>query len=197
MRIGGREAVVATSLPLAELPEGGTPVEVRAVSGAGVESTAVRTLLKLDRSAPVAAAEGAPAADAWSRDAGAHRRCAAATRPGSPASARWTGASTAARRPPPPGDEAAVEVGADGRHTLAFRAIDWAGNGSAPQTLAVNVDRTPPETVAFEATDPADPRAVRVVVADATSGVARGRIELRRAGGGVAADSRARSRAGA
>jgi hypothetical protein len=46
----------------------------------------------------------------------------------------------------------------------------------------VKVDRTPPETVAFEAPDPADPRRVRVVVADRTSGVAAGRIELRRTG---------------
>jgi hypothetical protein len=45
------------------------------------------------------------------------------------------------------------------------------------------VDRTPPETVAFEAVDPADPTAVRVVVADATSGIAGGRIELRPTGG--------------
>ena len=45
----------------------------------------------------------------------------------------------------------------------------------------MDVDRTPPETVVFAAPDPADPRAVHVAVADATSGVARGRIELRRA----------------
>jgi hypothetical protein len=49
--------------------------------------------------------------------------------------------------------------------------------------VAVKVDGTPPETVAFEATDPADPRRVSVIVADRTSGVASGRIELRRAGG--------------
>jgi len=55
---------------------------------------------------------------------------------------------------------------------------------SEPRAVAVKVDRTPPETVAFEAPDPADPRRVRVVVADRTSGVASGRIELRRAGGG-------------
>jgi hypothetical protein len=52
-----------------------------------------------------------------------------------------------------------------------------------PQTAPVRVDRTPPETVAFEAPDPADPTLVRVVVADATSGVSGGRVELRRAGG--------------
>ena len=66
VRIGGREAVVATSLPLDKLPEGGTPVEVIAVSGAGLEGTAVRTTLKLDRSRPAAEAEGVP--DGWSRE---------------------------------------------------------------------------------------------------------------------------------
>ena len=68
VRIGGRDAVVATSLPLAELPEGGTPVEVRAVSGAGLESTRrAHRRCALDRTAPSVAAEGAPAAGAWSR----------------------------------------------------------------------------------------------------------------------------------
>ena len=81
------------------------------------------------------------------------------------------------------GDEGAIEIGTDGRHTVSFRAVDGAGNASARQAAAVRVDRTPPETVAFEAPDPADPTRVRVVVADATSGVAGGRIELRRAGG--------------
>src|SRR5919108_5824857 len=66
VRIGGRDALVASSLPLDELPEGGSPVEVTAVSGAGVEGATVRTMLKLDRSLPVASAEGAP--DGWSRE---------------------------------------------------------------------------------------------------------------------------------
>ena len=81
------------------------------------------------------------------------------------------------------GDAAQVEVADDGRHTVSYRALDGAGNESEPRAVAVKVDRTPPETVAFEAPDPADPRRVRVVVADRTSGVASGRIELRRAGG--------------
>ena len=75
-----------------------------------------------------------------------------------------------------PGDEAAIEVAADGRHRVAYRALD--ARRATPRRSTrprVDVDRTPPETVAFEAPDPADPRAVRVVVADATSGVARGR----------------------
>jgi hypothetical protein len=182
VRIGGREALVATSVPLDELPEGGTPVEVRAVSGAGVESTAVRTLLRLDRTRPVVAAEGVPAPDAWSRTPvrialrGRDQAALSGVQ-----SLGWTldGGAEELHE----GDEAAIEVATDGRHSVSFRALDRAGNSSPAQTAAVRVDRTPPETVAFEAPDPADPALVRVVVADATSGVAGGRIELRRAGG--------------
>jgi hypothetical protein len=182
VRIGGRDAMVATALPLDPLPEGRTPVEVRAVSGAGVASTAVRTLLGLDRSRPVVTAEGVPAPDGWSRAPvriGLRARDQAGL--SGVASIRWAldgGAETSSA-----GDEAAFEVAADGRHTVGYRALDAAGNESERHTIAVKVDRTPPETVAFEAPDPADPALVRVVVADATSGVARGRIELRRVGG--------------
>ncbi len=179
VRIGGRVAVVPASLPLGELPEGGTPVEVRAVSGAGLESTAVRTVLRLDRTAPSVAATGAPAAGTWSRQpvrVGLRGRDQAGLAGVRSLGWRIDGGAEAVAA----GDEAAIELGADGRHRIAYRATDAAGNRSAPQTLSVDVDRTPPETVAFEAPDPADPRAVRVAVADATSGVAGGRIELRR-----------------
>jgi hypothetical protein len=177
VQIGGREAVVATSVPLDDLPEGGTPVEVSAVSGAGLEGTAVRTLLKLDRSTPVAEAEGAP--DGWSREPvrlalrGRDQAGLSGVR-----SLAWKvdGGEEAGVA----GDTASVDVADDGRHTVSYRAIDGAGNASAERAVAVKVDRTPPETVAFEAPDPADPRRVRVVVADRTSGVAGGRIELRR-----------------
>jgi len=181
VRIGGREAVVATSFPLDDLPEGGTPVEVRAVSGAGLESTAVRALLKLDRTRPTIEADGAPAPDTWSR-APVRVTLRARDQPGLSGvrSLAWDvdGAGEATVQ----GDTAAVEIGEDGRHSLAYRAGDAAGNPSEPHSVAFKVDRTPPETVAFEAPDPADPRLVRVVVADRTSGVAGGRIELRRAG---------------
>jgi hypothetical protein len=81
------------------------------------------------------------------------------------------------------GSEAVAEVVADGRHVVAVRAVDGAGNASAERTVGLRIDRTAPETVVFEASDPADPRRVAVVVADAMSGVARGVIELRPAGG--------------
>ena len=179
VRIGGREAFVATSVPLDGLPEGGTPVEVSAVSGAGLEGTAVRTTLKLDRSRPVAEAEGAP--DGWSR---VPVRLSLRGRDQTGLSGVRSLAWTVGHGEEASADGDAVEVGIaeDGRHTVTYRAIDGAGNESASRAIAVNVDRTAPETVAFEAPDPADPRRVRVVVADGTSGVASGRIELRRAG---------------
>ena len=183
VRIGGREAVVETSLPLDELPEGGTAVEVRAVSGAGVESSAVRTMLKLDRTQPEVTASGLPAPDAWSR---LPVRIALAARD----QARLSGVESLAwsldggAEEIHAGDEGTIEIAADGRHTVGYRAIDAAGNSSARHGSPVRVDTTAPETVSFEAPDPADPTRVRVLVADATSGVAGGRVELRRAGGG-------------
>ena len=137
-----------------------------------------------------------PAPDAWSRDAGPHR--AARPRPGRAVGrasrSRWTldGGEEASVD----GDERTVEIAADGRHTVGYRAIDGAGNASDAPHRRRRVDRTPPETVAFEAPDPADPRCVRVVVADATSGVASGRIELRRAGGEWQRRARRRSNGG-
>lgn len=180
VRIDGREVEVATSFPLDGLPEGGTPVEVSAVSGAGVESTAVRTLLKLDRSRPTAEAGGAP--DGWARTP-VHLSLRGRDQ------ARLSGVRSLAWRlddgeeVTADGDAATVDVADDGRHTVTYRAIDGARNSSESRAVAVKVDTTPPETVAFEATDPADPRRVSVVAADRTSGVASGRIELRRAGG--------------
>ena len=162
VRIGGRDAIVATAIPLGDLPEGGTPVEVRSVSGAGVESTAVRTLLRMDRTAPVVVASGAPSADAWSREpvvVGLRARDQAAL--SGVDGVHWTidGAEHGAA-----GDEAAVAVDADGRHAVTWWATDRAGNASARGSATIKVDRTPPETVAFEAPDPADPTRVSVVV---------------------------------
>ena len=181
VRIGGREALVKTSVPLDDLPEGETPVEVSAVSGADVEGTAVRTMLKLDRSLPVASAEGAP--DGWSREP-VRLSLSAHDQPGLSGVRSLAWKVDGDEEATAEGDAASVEIADDGRHTVAYRATDGAGNSSAEHAVAVKVDRTPPETVAFEAPDPSDPRRVRVVVADRMSGVASGRIELRPAGGG-------------
>ena len=62
-RVGDK--TVASPLPLAGMPEGTTPIEVRTISGAGVASTAVRTLVRIDRTAPTVVASGVPAGERW------------------------------------------------------------------------------------------------------------------------------------
>jgi hypothetical protein len=180
--VGSAVGSVGSSLALAALPEGATPIVVRAVSGAGVLSDAVRTVLRIDRSAPSVSIAGAPATDAWSREPVrlALRGSDQAALSGV-ASVRWRvddGPETSVV-----GGDAVAEVSSDGRHVVAVRVVDGAGNVSVERTVGVRVDRTAPETVVFEASDPADPRRVGVVVADTVSGVARGVIELRPAGG--------------
>jgi hypothetical protein len=180
--VGSTVRSVGSSLGLAAFSEGATPVVVRAVSGAGVLSDAVRTVLRIDRSAPSISVGAALPPDAWSREPvrlvlrGSDQAALSGV-----ASVRWRvdgGPETSAV-----GDEAVAEVSSDGRHVVAVRAVDGAGNASVERTVGLRVDRTAPETVVFEAPDPADPRRVAVVVADAVSGVARGVIELRPAGG--------------
>jgi hypothetical protein len=66
-------------------------------------------------------------------------------------------------------------------HTLTYRAFDAAGNASVQKEAVFRIDGTAP-VGSFRALDPGDPRGLRVDVADATSGVADGRIEYRREG---------------
>jgi hypothetical protein len=177
-RVG--ERVVRSVLDLRELPEGITPIEVRTLSGAGVASTAVRTLVRIDRTVPSVEALGVPDPDRWSASPVSVGLRARDDRSGV-ARVAWRVDDDAEASAE--GAEAAVELEADGRHEVRYRAVDAAGNGSEPASFAVRIDRTPPETVAFEAQDPADPALVRALVADTTSGVVSGGIELRPAGG--------------
>jgi hypothetical protein len=168
------------SLPLDHFREGTTPVEVRTVSGAGVASTAVRTLVRVDRTAPAVAASGVPSGDRWIAEP-VHVGLRARDDRSGVARVAWqvgAGAESVAES-----SEATVALTTDGRHEVRYRALDAAGNASAAGSFLVRVDRTPPGTVAFEAQDPADPAQVRAVVADATSGVVSGTIELRPPGG--------------
>src|SRR4029079_12794748 len=123
---------------------------------------------------------GVPGAEAWSREpvvVGLRARDQAAL--SGVDGLHWTidGAEQ-----PVAGDEEAVAVDADGRHAVAWWASDRAGNASARGAATIKVDRTPRETVAFEAPDPADPTHISVVASGATSGVAGGRVERRRTG---------------
>lgn len=176
-----------------DLPEGVTEVRVRTVSNAGVPSDATTSAqIKLDRSSPTVTATGLPDPGAWQRQpvvvelAGTDQpglsgmAAAPLDRPVEEGGHLWyrlDGGTPGRIR----GGHGQVEIGADGRHTLAYRAYDVAGNPSAEAAAQLRIDRTPPEG-AFEASDPADPQRLAVRVLDATSGVAGGRIEYRREG---------------
>jgi hypothetical protein len=178
--IGDRPAALLTGgIALGGLPEGVTPVQVSAISGAGVASSAVRASLKVDRTPPVVAS--GPVPPGWSR-APVTVALSARDQPGLSGVRSLAYRVDGGAEEVAAGDAAAVPISLDGRHSLRFHALDGAGNVSAESSVAVAVDRTPPETVAFEATDPADPRRVSVVVADRTSGIVSGTIELRRTG---------------
>ena len=173
-RVGDR--LLGPSLSLDAFAEGTAPIEVRTISGAGVASTAVRTLVRIDRTAPTVGASGVPAGDGW---VSAPVRVALRARDDRSGVARIAWQAGAGPESSAPGEDATVALGEDGRHEIRYRALDAAGNASAEGSFLVRVDRTPPGTVAFEAPDPADPTQVRVVVADATSGVASGTIAIR------------------
>lgn len=176
-----------------DLPEGVTDVRVRTVSNAGVPSDGTTSAqIRLDRSAPTVGATGLPDPGAWQRQpvvvelSGEDQPglsgmgAAPLDRPAEEGGHLWyrlDGGTPGRIR----GGHGQVEIAADGRHTLAYRAFDVAGNPSAEGTAQLRVDRTPPEGV-FEAADPADPQRLAVRVLDATSGVAGGRIEYRRDG---------------
>ncbi len=176
------------------LPEGVTRVRARAISGAGVPaSTLGETDVRIDATAPVAAVDPEPDPARWHREPVALRFAAhdqpglsglAAAAVGRPIS---EGAHLAIGIDDGPvrlaaGEETETTLTEDGRHRVAFRALDLAGNASTWRTIAVRVDTTAPETAAFLAADPADPRRVEAMVADRTSGIAGGVIRMRPAG---------------
>jgi hypothetical protein len=175
------------------LAEGTTTVRLRTVSNAGVPSEAIGTAyVRLDRTPPVLTDGGLPVDSYWYRDSllvsleAVDQENLSGMSPAPPDSSPEAGAhiayelddgSTQRLR----GDRAEVAVETDGRHTLRYRAFDAAGNGSVEKEVGFKIDGTAPVGT-FRALDPGDPRALRVDVADATSGVADGRIEYRRDG---------------
>lgn len=190
---GGEQATVS----LAALPEGATQLKARAVSGAGVPSDGVgSTTIRIDRRIPAASVSGAPGPGSWQRQP-VELRFSAADQPElsgmAPADAARAfdeggymtydvdgGAPQHVR-----GAEAAAVLQSDGRHTVTYHATDAAGNDSAQRSVAVWIDRSAPEDVAFESQDPADPRRIEATAHDTTSGLAGGTIELRRRGTGA------------
>lgn len=178
--VAGAEAWLA----IGNLPEGTTRVRARAVSGAGVPSSAAgEAEVSIDASAPTTSVDPEPDPVRWQREP-VRLTVRAADQPGL---SGLDGGQVAIRLDDgetriSPGPVGEIVLDRDGRHTVAFRAVDLAGNASAWRTIAVRVDRTPPETAAFLTADPADPRRIEAVVADRVSGVAAGVIRMRAAG---------------
>lgn len=183
------------SYGLGEVPEGITSVRAVAISGAGRSSTNSGTaLVKVDRGAPSVLASGVPEAGTW-QTRPVHVEITSSDQPdlsgvssappdrpvgeGGHLALRLNDSAVDGVR----GDLATVDVTTDGHHKLTYRAFDAAGNGSVEKEVRFRIDRTKP-VGAFRALDPGDPRALRVDVGDATSGVADGAIEYRREGEG-------------
>jgi hypothetical protein len=185
------------------LPEGRNVVKARAVSGAGLASDAVgQTEVDVDQSKPDAAVSGNPDPGQWQRTpvtlsvTGTDQANLSGMRGAIPSDpdvrdgayveVRVDGAAAQDIR----GDDAdgtnietvPLPISSDGQHTLTYKAVDFAGNESAEKTVQFKIDQTAPELVAFEAQDPAHPTTLSVAVADRTSGVAGGVIEMRKQG---------------
>jgi len=172
-------------------------LKARAISGAGVSSAVVgATDIRVDRMAPTTAVEGAPDPSAWqSHPITLHLRgedqpelsgmgAASPNDPHIEHGAYMTSQVDGAPVERVRGANADVTVDSDGQHTVTYHATDAAGNDSAERAVTFRVDRSAPETIAIHPPDPADPRRVLVDVADRTSGVAGGIVQIRRSGGG-------------
>jgi hypothetical protein len=175
------------------LAEGITTLRLRSVSNSGIPSDEVGiALLRLDRTPPSVAVGASLQGGGWSREAlvielNAHDQAALSGMDAAGAGQQVEDGGhvayevNTAPTQKIPGDRAELVVSADGEHKVTYRAFDVAGNGSAEKEAVFRIDRTAPAG-SFRVLDPRDPRALKVDVADATSGVADGWIEYRRAG---------------
>lgn len=183
-----------------ELPEGVTTLKARAVSGSGVASGEVgETTIRVDKSQPEVAVSGAPPGERWNREpvrltlGGTDQPGLSGMSPALPDQPIDDGAFLAYRLDGGEelrarGGEHHVQVGGDGEHTLTAIAVDAAGNESVERGARFKIDATAPELVVFESQDPRDPRKLAVASSDRTSGIADGRIEIRRVAGGAPAE---------
>lgn len=189
-----RGGVDDDSLLIKGLPEGVGHVHAVAVSGAGMKSaTTGHSSISVDLTDPVTTLDGVPSG--WANqpvpvtaraiDATSGMRGAAFT------AIRVDGGAPVTA----PGGEVSATVIGEGIHTVAYYARDAAGNandgGSAngvrnapPETATVRIDREPPRLAFANFQSPHDPEAIEVRVTDSLSGpdLARGRVEVRRAG---------------
>lgn len=181
---------------ITSLPEGVFTIKSRAVSGAGVPSVGFGTSsVKVDRTPPSTALEGAPDPAQWGRGdanlvvSAVDQAHLSGMTPAPAGAQAEDGGYVAYRLDGGPvqrvkGDRASLKVGDDGHHALTYYAVDFAGNVSPERTAEFKIDRTAPETVGFESQDPTDPRRLSVLVEDRLSGVASGQVAARASSGG-------------
>lgn len=189
------ENATATIL-LEDLAEGLTVLKARAVTGAGLWADPGRFLtegiLRVDKSSPSTGATSTVNLSEWQRDVVAVRVKAvdqAHLSGMDPAVMGWPitdgGYITYSLDGGPPtmvrGDDVDVSIDIDGTHVLTYQAHDAAGNASPERSVTVKIDGSAP-TATFEPLRADDPTQLVVNVADATSGVAGGQIEMRREG---------------
>jgi hypothetical protein len=190
---------------ISDLLEGTNTIKARAISGAGVPSSEVgTTTIQVDKTPPTAKVTDAPNAADWQRHqitlslSGTDQEGLSGMQGIDPSdgTAQPTGRAyleyrlDGGPRTDVPGDNSvgantetlSIPVLDDGQHTLTYKAVDLAGNESAEKTAEFKIDQTAPELVAFEAQDPAHPTTISVAVADKTSGIAGGGVEMRKRG---------------
>jgi hypothetical protein len=128
------------SYSLRELVEGVTTVKARSVSRAGVAGATARAVVRVDRTAPTTKLLGAgdpltphPGPTTVTVSAADALSGMAAAEAGEPVTSGAYVAYTLDGGPETlvAGDEAQVPVASEGVHTLAYRAVDVAGNGAA------------------------------------------------------------------
>lgn len=183
------------SVSLGQLPEGTTVVSARAISGAGVSAVEVgRREVGIDRSAPTLtlapAAGEQPRREEWfpksiellakATDQAELSGMGAAPDPEPAENGGYVeyqiddGAPQRVR-----GASASITLGSDGIHAVSARAVDVAGNTSAPQTVSFRIDRQRPAG-SLEHPDASDPRRLTAAVAEGC--IASAVLEMRRVG---------------
>ncbi len=189
--VGGEKATVS----LGQLPEGTTVIGARAISGAGVAAVEVgRSEVGIDRSAPTLtlapAAGEQPRREEWfprpiellakaTDQAGLSGMTAAPD--GQPIEdggyVEYQVDDQAPRRVR--GGGASISLAEDGIHAVSARAVDAAGNASAPQTVSYRIDSHRP-TGSLVHPDASDPRRLTASVDEGC--IASAVLELRRVG---------------
>jgi hypothetical protein len=160
------------------LDEGITVVKARAISGAGIASPEIGSAeLRVDRTAPETSVSGDAHPGEWSAEP-VEIRLSGSDRRSGMSGGRIAYSVDGGPTREVAGGAVSVELSEDGRHTVAFSAIDAAGNRSAEKTVEVLVDRSAPE-VSLERPGSQTPNEISARVSDAVSGVRRGVIEIR------------------